>query len=69
MPALRRVGQGVLRARKAVDAVPAPGTRAKDALRRLIAGPTASQVKRGMRNFVPKTAKLEAAARDGHTVT
>ncbi len=50
-------------------AVPAPGTRAKDALRRLIAGPTASQVKRGMRSFVPRTAKLEATARDGHTVT
>jgi hypothetical protein len=50
-------------------AVPAPGDRAKDALRRLIAGPTASQVKRGMRSFVPKTAKLEATARDGHTVT
>ena len=50
-------------------AVPAPGARARDALRRLLEGPSAGEIKLGMRSFVPRGAKVEATSRAGHTVT
>jgi hypothetical protein len=50
-------------------AVPAPGARANDAIRRLLAGPTAGEIAGGMRSFVPKNAKLEATSQSAATVT
>jgi L,D-transpeptidase catalytic domain/Sporulation and spore germination/Putative peptidoglycan binding domain len=50
-------------------AVAAPGARADDAIRRLLAGPRAGEITRGMRSFVPNNAKLEVTSRSADTVT
>ena len=50
-------------------AVPAPRATIKGAIARLIGGPSTNEIRRGVRSFVPKTVKLEAASRTGHTAT
>src|SRR3954447_11392910 len=50
-------------------ATPASGTRANDALRRLLAGPAARDVRHGWRTFVPRSARVTATSRSGDTVT
>jgi hypothetical protein len=50
-------------------AVPAPRATIKGAIARLIAGPSTTEIRRGVRSFIPKTTKLEAASRAGHTAT
>lgn len=50
-------------------ATPATGTRANDAIRRLLAGPAAVDVPHGWRTFVPRGASLRATSRSGDTVT
>jgi ethanolamine utilization microcompartment shell protein EutL len=43
-------------------AVPAPRATIRGAIARLLAGPSTAEIRRGVRSFVPKTVKLEAAA-------
>jgi len=50
-------------------AVPALRATIKDAVAQLITGPRTAEIRRGVRSFVPKTLKLETAARTGHTAT
>jgi spore germination protein GerM len=50
-------------------AVPAPRATIKGAVARLFAGPSTTEIRRGVRSFVPKTVKLEAASLTGHTAT
>jgi lipoprotein-anchoring transpeptidase ErfK/SrfK len=50
-------------------AVPASGTTINDAVARLIAGPSTTEIKRGVLSFVPKTVKLKAASLTDHTAT
>ena len=50
-------------------AVPAAPATIKGAVAQLIAGPGTTQVRRGVRSFVPKTVNLRTAARTGNTAT
>jgi peptidoglycan hydrolase-like protein with peptidoglycan-binding domain len=50
-------------------AVAVPRATIKDAVARLTAGPSTTEVRRGVRTFVPKELKLEAASLAGHTAT
>ena len=50
-------------------AVPAPGATIKDAVARLLAGPSTTEIKRGVLSFVPKTVRLKAGSLTGHTAT
>jgi hypothetical protein len=50
-------------------AVPAPRATIKGAIARLIAGPSTIEIRKGVRSFIPKSTKLEAASRAGHTAT
>src|SRR4051794_41896935 len=49
-------------------ATPASGSRANDALRSLLAGPAARDVRHGWRLFVPRGARGPAPSRSGETV-
>jgi L,D-transpeptidase catalytic domain/Sporulation and spore germination/Putative peptidoglycan binding domain len=50
-------------------AVPARQATIKGVVAKLIGGPSATELRRGVRSFVPKTVRLEAASRTGHTAT
>ena len=49
--------------------VPARRATIKGALAQLIAGPKRTEIRRGVRSFIPTTAKLESASRTGHIAT
>jgi peptidoglycan hydrolase-like protein with peptidoglycan-binding domain len=65
----RTSGQDLLRLGQQLVAVPARRATIKDAVTQLIAGPRTAEIRRGVRNFVPKTLTLRTAARTGHTAT
>jgi peptidoglycan hydrolase-like protein with peptidoglycan-binding domain len=50
-------------------AVPAQRATIKGTVAQLIAGPSRTEIRRGVRSFIPTTAKLEAASRTGHIAT